>query len=480
MKFNAIEPERVFYYFGNICDVPRGSGDMGGMCRYCKNFAMNHGLEYETDDADNVIIYKPGTRGYENSEPVILQGHIDMVCQKIADYDIDFTQRGIEAYIDGDFIKAKGTTLGADNGIAVAMILAILEDDTIPHPPIEAVFTTDEEVGMRGAKFLDKTLLKGKRMINLDSEDGDTITVSCAGGSDIFVSIFQKDDVTEKGDAIRIVLKGLKGGHSGIEINRNRVNADILMGRVLNHLRNETGFSVVSVNGGDKTNAIPNYCESILVVNDGEAFKSLAEEYLDTIKAEISDKEESFCYDVISEGNDEYEIISRAISDKLINILVTVPNGVVNMSASVEGLVETSLNLGVLDADKFGVSIRISLRSNKASALTALEEKVTAFFEMQNIQPDVFGKYLPWEYNENSVLRETYKRIYKEQMGEDIKVEAIHAGLECGVFAAAIEDFDCISIGPFLYDVHTVNERLSISSTETVYKILLKLLEELR
>ncbi len=479
MKLENIKPERVFYYFGNICDVPHGSGDTAGMRRYLKNFAMNHGLEYETDDADNVIIYKSATEGYENSEPVILQGHTDMVCQKTDDYDINFVERGIESYIDGDFVKAKGTTLGADNGIAVAMILAVLEDDTIPHPPIEAVFTSDEEIGMLGASALDKSLLKGKRMINLDSEDGDVITVSCAGGSDV-TAVIPTDRITVKGDALKIVLKGLNGGHSGIEINGNRVNADILMGRVLNHLRNETDFSVVSIFGGDKSNAIPNYCEAELVAYDGDALKLLADEYLETIKAEISDREGNFSYSVEIGAKDEYKSFAHKVSDKLINILVAVPNGVMDMSASVEGLVETSLNLGILATDDDAVNIHISLRSNKASALKALEERVVAFFRMLDVEADVFGKYLPWEYNENSVLRETYKRIYKEQMGEEPEVEAIHAGLECGVFAAEIEDFDCISIGPFLYDVHTVNERLSISSTETVYKNLLKLLEELR
>lgn len=479
MKFENIKPERVFYYFGNICDVPRGSGNMGGMRRYCKNFAMNHGLEYVTDDADNVIIYKPGTKGYENSAPVILQGHTDMVCQKESDYEIDFVERGIEAYVDGDFVKAKGTTLGADNGIAVAMILAILEDDTIPHPPIEAVFTTDEEIGMIGAREFDMSLLKGKRMINLDSEDGDVITVSCAGGSDVVAHI-PADRAKVKGDSVKVVLKGLNGGHSGIEINGNRVNADILMGRVLNHLRNAISFSVVSVCGGDKSNAIPNYSEALLVTDKGDALKSLAEEYLGIIKDEISDRERNFTYCVEIEGNGEYSALSDDSANKLINTLVAVPNGVMDMSASVEGLVETSLNLGILATEDNAVNIHISLRSNKSSALTALEERVAAFFKMQNIESKVFGKYLPWEYNENSVLRETYKRIYKEQMGEEPKVEAIHAGLECGVFAAEIKDFDCISIGPFLYDVHTTKERLSVSSTEIVYNNLLKLLEELR
>lgn len=474
-----INPERVFYYFSNICDVPRGSGDTAGMCRYLKNFAKNFGLEYEIDGNDNVVIYKSGTSGYETSEPVILQGHTDMVCQKTDDYDVNFVEHGIEPYVDGDFVKARGTTLGADNGIAVAMILAILEDDNLAHPPIEAVFTSDEEVGMLGANALDMSLLKSKRMINIDSEDGDTITVSCAGGSDV-TAVIPADRYTVKGEAVRIILKGLKGGHSGIEINANRVNADILMGRVLNHLRNEQEFFVVSLCGGDKSNAIPNYCEAQLVSADGNALSTLAEEYLKIIKAEISDIEADFTFCVEVGSADDYKVLSKDASCKLINILACIPNGVMDMSANVEGLVETSLNLGILNTDEEKVNIHVSLRSNKASALKALEERLTAFYGMLGIEPVVFGKYLPWEYNDNSVLRETYKRIYKEQMDEEPKVEAIHAGLECGVFAAAIEDFDCISIGPFLYDVHTINERLSISSTETVYKILLKLLEELR
>lgn len=479
MKLENIKPERVFYYFGNVCDVPHGSGDMSGIRRLLKNFAINHNLEYVTDDYDNVIIYKQGTKGYENSEPVILQGHTDMVCQKCDDYDIDFVERGIDAYVDGDFVKARGTTLGADNGIAVAMILAILEDDTIAHPPIEAVFTTDEEIGMIGANNLDMSLLKGKRMINIDSEDGDIITVSCAGGSDIIATI-PTERVDAEGEVIKITLKGLIGGHSGIEINSNRVNADILMGRVLNHLRNEQKFSVISVCGGDKSNAIPNYCEAVLVADDGASLKDMAEEYLEVIKAEISDREKDFSYCVALDGKDTCRSLSGKVSETLINILATAPNGVLDMSASVEGLVETSLNLGILETTDDTINLRFSLRSNKASALKALEEKIVAFLNMQNVETVVFGKYLPWEYNENSVLRETYKRIYTEQMGEEPKVEAIHAGLECGVFAAAIEDFDCISIGPFLYDVHTVKERLSISSTEIVYKFILKLLEELR
>ncbi len=479
MKFENIKPERVFYYFGNICDVPHGSGDTDGIGRYCKNFARNHGLKYEIDDSNNVVIYKPGTAGYEDSEPVILQGHTDMVCQKADGYHINFVERGIEAYVDGDFVKARGTTLGADNGIAVAMILAILEDDTIAHPPIEAVFTTDEEIGMIGAKALDKTLLKGKRMVNIDSEDGDIITVSCAGGSDV-VAVIPTNRVEVKGDSVKIVLKGLNGGHSGIEINGNRVNADILMGRVLNHLRNAMSFSVVSVCGGDKSNAIPKYSEALLVADNGDALKSIADDYLDIVKEEISDRESDFSYIVEVGGKGEYRVLSADSAYKLINTLVAVPNGVMDMSANVEGLVETSLNLGILATEYDTLNIHISLRSNKSSALTALEERVAAFFKMQSIESTIFGKYLPWEYKENSVLRDTYKRIYKQEIGEEPKVEAIHAGLECGVFAAEIEDFDCISIGPFLYDVHTVNERLSISSTETVYKNLLKLLEELR
>jgi len=475
----SLKPERVFYYFKQISDVPRGSGNCGGMARFCKNFAVNHNLKYVKDDANNVVIFKNGTPGYESSQPVILQGHTDMVCQKTENADIDFFNRGIELLVDGDFLKAKETTLGADNGIAVAMILAILESDNIPHPPIEAVFTADEEIGLIGAGKLDKGVLSAKKMINLDSEEDDTVTVSCAGGCH-FLAKTSVNYQEKSGTKITVTLKGLKGGHSGVEINNNRVNADTLAGRFLNHVKQSCDFDIININGGDKDNAIPNKCTIELCVADVDLFIKNAEEYLNIIKTEISDRESGFTFTFDKGENGSYKVLCSEIKDKLIFVLTCVPNGVLEMSAEIKGLVQTSLNLGVLKIENDVLSLHFGLRSNKKSGLSFLREKLVAFFDSVNWESSSNGHYPPWEYKEDSQLRELYKAVYKDYFGKEPKVEAIHAGLECGVFADAIENIDCISIGPALYDVHTVNEKLSISSTENVFNILLKILENLK
>lgn len=478
-KLNSLNPQRVFYYFEQISGVPRGSENCGGIARYCRNFAINHNLNYIKDDANNVVIFKGGTVGYENSEPVILQGHTDMVCQKTENADTDFINRGIELLVNGDFIKANGTTLGADNGIAVAMMLAILESDKIPHPPIEAVFTADEEIGLIGAGKLDKSVLSAKKMINLDSEEDDTVTVSCAGGCH-FLAKTNLDYREKTGTKITVTLKGLKGGHSGVEINTNRVNADTLAGRFLNHIKHSCNFDIINITGGDKDNAIPNKCIIELCIDDADWFIKNAEEYLNVIKAEISDRESGFTFAFDIGKTCSYKVLSNEIKNKLIFVLTCVPNGVLEMSAEIKGLVETSLNLGVLKIENDVLSLHFGLRSNKKSGLSFLREKLVAFFDSVNWESSSNGHYPPWEYKEDSELREIYKAVYKDYFGKEPKIEAIHAGLECGVFADAIENIDCISIGPALYDVHTVNEKLSISSTENVFNLLLKILEKLQ
>lgn len=478
-NLTSLKPERVFYYFKQISDVPHGSENCKGIARYCRNFAINHNLKYVIDDANNVVIFKDGTPGYENSEPVILQGHTDMVCQKTENADTDFINRGIELFVDGDFLKAKETTLGADNGIAVAMILAILESDNIPHPPIEAVFTSDEEIGLIGAGKLDMSVLKAKKMINLDSEEDDTVTVSCAGGCH-FLAKTSLDFQVKNGTKITVTLKGLKGGHSGVEINNNRVNADTLAGRFLNHIKQSIDFDIINIYGGDKDNAIPNKCTIELCVDDVDLFINNAEKYLNIIKTEISDRESGFTFTCDSGEKASYKVLSDEIKEKLIFALTCVPNGVLEMSAEIKGLVQTSLNLGILKIENDVLSLHFGLRSNKKSGLSFLIEKLVAFFDSVNWENSTNGHYPPWEYKEDSRLRELYKDVYKEYFGREPKVEAIHAGLECGVFANAIENIDCVSMGPALYDVHTVTEKLSISSTENVFNILLKILEKLK
>lgn len=475
-KLSDLNPTRVFHYFEQISDIPRGSGNQGKISDFCEAFAKKHKLKYIRDDANNIIIFKDATYGYENTQPVILQGHLDMVCQKTAESEIDFQNDGVDIYVDGDFIKARGTTLGADNGIAVAMILAILESHTIPHPPIEAVFTTDEETGMIGANTLDFSKLKSKIMINIDSEEQDVLTVSCAGGSDFKVFLpLSRNEL--QGTHVTINLKGLKGGHSGIEINAGRVNADILAGRILNYAKKISDFSLISVSGGDKRNAIPRSCTIELVTDNPDAFKVYICEYAQIIKSEISDREPDFNMTTEIKENGIFSVMEKADRDKLINMILSAPNGVMVMSTTIENLVETSLNLGVLETDENQMVMEFALRSNKMSALTFLKERMTAFAEIFDCDIETGGSYPPWELVSFSPLQKLYISSYQTVTQKDIRVSAIHAGLECAVFADNIKDLDCISVGPDMFDVHTTSERLSISSTETVYNVIVELLK---
>lgn len=478
-ELKLLKPEKVFKYFEEISQIPHGSENMKPIADYCEAFAKKHNLRVIKDDVNNVIIFKAATKGYENSEPVILQGHLDMVCQKDETTDIDFLKDGLKLYTDGDFVKAKGTTLGADNGIAVAMILAILESDDIPHPPIEAVFTIDEEIGMVGALNLDMTLLNGKRMINLDAEEDDTLTVSCAGGSDfrMVVPITRK---AVRGTEVIVSLKGLKGGHSGVEIDKNRVNADILAGRFLNHMKSVCDFEIISVDGGDKGNAIPNNCTIRFCSDTPYDFMFLAEGYMDTIQSEIYDREPDFYYVITIRDKSEYEVIDSQTKDKLIFTLLCVPDGIAQMSAEIDGLVESSSNLGILKTEENKIILHFTLRSNKKSALQFLEDRMIAFSSCIPCATECSGHYPPWEFKEDSLLQKLFKECYKEQYGSEPKVEAIHAGLECGVFSSGVDDLDCIAMGPQLFDVHTVKERLSISSLESTYKLLLEILKRLK
>lgn len=471
-----LKPEKVFKYFYELSAVPRGSGNMKGIANYCMAFANAHSLDAMRDDADNVIIFKPATPGYETAEPVILQGHLDMVCQKTPECEIDFEKDGLDLYVEGDFLKARGTTLGADNGIAIAMILAILDSDDIEHPAIEAVFTTDEEIGLLGAAALDTSRIKGKKLINLDSEEFSVLTVSCAGGADVSITLpVLRKKVTAP--EFKITLAGLKGGHSGVEINKNRVNAATLAGRVLNSIKNRVGFEIIAIDGGDKSNAIPNRCVISLSVADAKAFKAAASEVLETVKEEISDREEGFGYCIEELGVSEHSVIDK--TDALVSALCCALSGVVEMSADIEGLVQSSQNLGILKTEKDEVIIHFSVRSNKKSAMKFLEERLCCFAKyLDGATVTAFGHYPPWEFLQNSQMQALYIERFEKMNGYKPSVEAIHAGLECGVLSNKISGLDCISIGPELYDVHTVNERLSISSTQKLFALLIDLLKE--
>ncbi len=475
-KLSSLEPARVFQYFEEISMIPRGSGYMDEISAYCMAVAERLGLRAYRDDANNVIIYKPGTKGKEALPAVILQGHLDMVWQKDPDSTIDFQKDGLDLFIDGDLIGAKGTTLGADNGIAVAMVLAILEDETLSHPPIEAVFTTDEEIGMVGALKLPFEKLSGRKMINLDGEDASVLTVSCAGGADVklMAPVTRK---TVSGTEVKLVVKGLRGGHSGVEIDAGRVNANLLMGRLLHAISRKEAFSLIGICGGDKGNAIPVRSEATLVAKNAEALLSQARVAIKEIDAELGHREADLEIEVVVGENGSFAVLEETLASGLLYLLLSTPNGVVDMSHEIQGLVETSLNLGILQTDAETITVLYTLRSNKQSALDFLAERLKVFATCIPCQVEVGGHYPPWEFVSDSKMQKLYCELYEQKFGKKPSVEAIHAGLECGVFAGGLPGLDCISIGPVMHDIHTTKERLSVSSTEEVYELLRSLLE---
>ncbi len=478
MEFKNLKQKRIFEIFGEICTIPHGSGNCELISKYCVDFANRIGLKHYTDDAGNVVIFKNGTTGFENKPPVILQGHIDMVCQKDKNSSVNFEIDSLSVFYDGDFVFADGTTLGGDNGIAVAMIFAILESDTYAHPPIEAVFTADEEIGMIGAGKLDMSVLSAKQMINLDAEEDDSVIVSCAGGCDINIEMPLKF-CDKFGSKLSVEIKGLKGGHSGVEIGNGRINSNILAGRILNSLPKES-LDIIAINGGNKGNAITNFTTIELCSSNPLDLKDRIDEIFKLIFNEIKLSEPNFIIETnITTDLQEFKVLDEETKSDIIYVLGCMPNGVIEMSAEIDNLVETSLNLGILQTNDNSISLLTSLRSNKQTALLALADKINLFFSKVSCNVETSGFYPPWEFKSGSKLQKIYIEAYQNVSGETPKVEAIHAGLECAVFASKIEDIDCIAIGPNLYDVHTVNEKLSISSTEKVFNILIEVLKNL-
>ncbi len=467
--------QNMFSYFEELTKIPRGSGNMKGVADYCEGFAKRLGLKYNRDQADNIVIFKDGANGLENADPIILQGHLDIVCQAEEGVNIDFENEGLEILREGDFIKAKGTTLGADNGIAIAYIMAILASSDASHPPIEAIFTTDEETGLIGAGKLDCSILKAKKMINLDSETDNSLTVSCAGGQDVILKLpCQKAE--KEGFKISLGVKGLLGGHSGVEIDKNRTNANILLGEILYRLKEEADFSIISINGGTKPNAIPQSAAAEIITDNPELLLSITEKikslYLDKIKA----CEPDFSIEIKKQDRSVYSVFNTKTTDTAIKLLENSPYGVIKMSEEIEGLVETSLNLGILSTESNALILHFALRSNKEKSLHALTDEVIALGVKYACESKVSSFYPPWEYKKDSHLRELYKKCYLKENGKEINIEAIHAGLECGLFSNKISGLDCISVGPDLFDVHTPNEKLDILSALKTFKLLLKVL----
>ncbi|MDS0528006.1 aminoacyl-histidine dipeptidase [Clostridium sp. SHJSY1] len=471
----------VFKYFEEISKVPRGSKNEKKISDYLLNFAKELGLEVTQDEALNIIIKKPASKGYENAPIVILQGHMDMVCEKNKGTEHDFENDPIKLVVKDDYIYADGTTLGADNGIAVAYAMAILADDTIDHPAIEVLLTTDEETGMTGAQALSKESVEGKILINLDSEEEGYLLVSCAGGIRTKSAIKVETEPLNGEKLFNVVVKGLKGGHSGSDIHLGRGNANKLIGRTLNELSNDLEFNLVSINGGAKDNAIPREADAVIAIDESkkEAVIAKIEELNDLFKKELQGKDDVVKVVVEEFNEDIKEKFSKESTKKVVSLLYVYPNGVNTMSANIDGLVESSSNVGVVVTNgkevEFHSAVRSSvktLKDDQVSKIKVLTEAIGGEFEES-------APYPAWEYNNESKIRELCKDVYKKMYGKDAVVYALHAGVECGLFEEKLGKLDMISFGPDIRDAHTPEEHLSISSTERVWEYLLEILKEI-
>ena len=470
-----LEPKSVFRFFEDMCAIPHGSRNTKAISDYCVAFAKERGLEYYQDSDNNIIIIKEATPGYEAAEPMILQGHLDMVCEKEAGCTKDMDKEGLDLMVEGDFVTAKGTTLGGDDGIAVAMALAILDAKDIPHPRLEAVFTVDEEIGLLGAASMDVSPLKGRKMINMDSEAEGVFTVSCAGGNTT-ACILPVARAPFEGAVFTVTVGGLTGGHSGAEIDKGRANSNVLMGRVLYAAAQQLGLRILSVNGGLKDNAIPVETRAQVAVSDAQSLQDVVREMEETLRNEyhVTDpalflKAEPAAVEVLP--------MDEASTHKVICMLTCLPNGIYAMSAEIPGLVQTSLNMGILVTEGDEVRASYSVRSSVDSQKQMLKDRLACLTTMLGGRVEFTGEYTGWQYQEHSPLRERMVEVFREQYGKDPKVEAIHAGLECGLFAGKLSGLDCVSIGPDLFEIHTPRERMSISSVQRLWAFVLEVLK---
>ncbi|MDT8715205.1 aminoacyl-histidine dipeptidase [Clostridium sp. 19966] len=480
---DGLKPVKVFSFFEEISRIPRGSGNEKGISDYLVSFAKERNLEVIQDEANNIIIKKNGSKGYENSATVIIQGHLDMVCEKNRATVHDFEKDPIELVVDGDFIKAKGTTLGGDDGIAVAYAMALLDSDDIAHPPIEVVLTTDEESGMSGVMNLKPDHINGRRLLNIDSEEEGQLLVSCAGGMRTNVALpIEWTESSIKGTHLHLRIEGLKGGHSGSDIKLERANANVTLGRLLYDIAKSVEFELSAINGGAKNNAIPRESEAFIIVKheDVDKIKAKVEEWESILKNEYrnSDKDIRVELDVIDAK--EEKVFSKETKDKAIKLLNVIPNGIYTMSTDIAGLVQSSTNIGVLTTKENEIDYDSAVRSSVRTLKYDILNQTIIIAEALGAKVKVTSEYPEWKYNANSELREILKKVYKRMYDAEPEVVAIHAGVECGFLEEKFGAIDMISFGPNIYDAHTPDERLSISSTERTWNYLLEVLKELK
>ena len=475
------QPEKLFHFFEEISAIPRGSGNEKGISDYLVAFARERGLWVHQDEAWNVIIKKAGSPGAEDREPVMLQGHLDMVCEKLAGVEHDFTKEGLKLSVKDGVLTAKGTTLGADNGVAVALMLMVLDDEDIVHPPVECVFTTEEEVGLNGAVALDKSLLRARTMINMDSEEEGVGTVSCAGGLRIECARPVRRETAE-GTLVRLEIDGLKGGHSGMDIDKERQNANRLMARVIWQLMKQTDGKLVDFTGGNKDNAIPRECRASMIYADSEEARKaeeLAGALADTLAAEITPYEENFVCRVEKEEGMSAEALPAEDAKAFVTAMYLAPNGVQSRNMHMDGFVVSSVNMGVVRTEEERLVMVFSPRSSVASLQEEMKARLGLLAETFGFSSSYSGEYPGWSYKEDSRIREVFRESYQELFGKEMKMEAIHAGLECGLFSDALPGLDAIAVGPTLNHVHTPEENLPLDSFERFYKLLKDVLRRL-
>ena len=480
-KISGYEPERFFHFFEDISAIPRGSGNEKGISDFLAAFARERGLWVYQDDAHNVIIKKAASAGAEDAAPVMMQGHLDMVCDKLAGVEHDFERDGIDLVVKDGVLTANGTTLGADNGVAVAFMMCVLDDDSLVHPALECVFTTDEETGLIGAETLDKSQLAARIMINLDSEEEGVATVSCAGG---VVATLTRPIAREplQGAVITLEVSGLLGGHSGMDIDRERGNADLIMARVVEKLMRSGEPHLVSFNGGTKDNAITRECTAVVAYADADAARAgreVAEAVGREVASELEEFDPGFTFSASVEDGASVAAIPDADARAFIGALRLAPNGVMRRNVAADGFVEVSSNIGVVATTDDQIKFLLSPRSSITSLQDDLKERIQTLADAFGFVAVFENEYPGWSYAPHSAVRDVFLESYRELFGTELRIESIHAGLECGLFAEALPGLDAIAVGPTLSDVHTPDEHVALDSVERFYRLLVDVLARL-
>ncbi|MBE5921796.1 MAG: aminoacyl-histidine dipeptidase [Lachnospiraceae bacterium] len=482
MKFdyNKLAPQRVWYYFQELSNIPRGSGNMKAISDYCMEFAKKNGLKARQDALGNVVIWKNGSAGREQENAVILQGHLDMVAEKTKDSAHDFEKDSLDLQIEGDLVYAKDTTLGGDDGIAIAYSMAILEDDTLSHPPIEAIFTVDEEIGLLGAAALDMSDLKGKYVLNMDSEEEGILLTGCAGGVSSMCELPVSREVKE-GLVVNVDISGLLGGHSGVEIQKEHCNAAKLFGRLLATYLEKTEVYLIDAEIGQKDNAIPRigFAKILIHENDYSLIESITAEIETQAKKEYYVADPGVKITVTKAAAERTHVVCEEDTKRISLFLVVAPNGIYHWHPTIPGLVETSLNLGTFRVDNDKMHAGFSVRSSVESRKQELAQRVRVLIEALGGSYAGLGDYPGWEYKEDSKLRPLMVDLYKKLYGEEPVVQTIHAGLECGYLMSKKPELDIVSFGPNICDIHTTEERISVSSVERTYKYVVEILNSL-